>query len=802
MITTLYIGADLIEQYKDESVDLVSSVLDITDITKNNGDYTKTFTVPASKQNSKLFKHYYDANIDNSFDARIKIEGHIELGGIPFKIGKWRLSKVSVKKNKPDSYTINFFGNLVDLKDTLGKDELTDLDLSALDHDYNTANIKNGLAVGGLFSGDIIYNLLAKKRYLFDDTSYVAPDEFTRNIAYGGDTDSGVVWNDLRPSIRLLKIIEAIEEKYTVANGYENPIVFSRDFFNTSEFTNLYMWLSPDADGDIRGERQIVDWDGGSSANVSHATDIGTFTIEPNSRWEFKVTVTNLNLFNPAWATLRMFVDGVVAQEQSRSIGAGVLTFPLIMESTITSNELVDKEVYYDLDVYSSFGAGNVSVEWEQTKYDSSGAQVGSTVTTTSSATAYNDVVYVSENFPKLKTLDFLKGLFNAFKLVIVPQDNGTLYIDTLSSYYSAGTVYDVSKYIDFESYNVERGQILNEIELKFQEPTTILNIEFEKNNDRGYGDEELKLKDDNGKLLDGESLTFTLPFEQIVYERLTDQASGDITNIQYGAVIDEDLEPASPKAHIFYNLVADTTNSRIGFIDYLSVKTQLNALINTPYHHYGVNLPTYATVFKNEFSTWDGASMDNNLYSNHYQSYVNNIFNIKKRTFIFNAVLPIHIATKLQLNDTLIIKGNYYRIDKYSYNLLTGKSVLTLINNFETSIGEPSASNDIIYSNYIAKTEVTQVTNLQDSSTIKVDNGWGTTWATITTNNNNLEIALDEFSTTNGDVRSMIIRTTGISEVADIYVNQSDKGKKPLTFDSEIIKFDSDIITWDQTLT
>ena len=86
MITTLYIQGSKLDQQKDESVEINSSVLDISDITRNTGDYTKTFTVPASKSNNKIFKHWYDANIDNSFDARIKVDGEIHLDGILFKI--------------------------------------------------------------------------------------------------------------------------------------------------------------------------------------------------------------------------------------------------------------------------------------------------------------------------------------------------------------------------------------------------------------------------------------------------------------------------------------------------------------------------------------------------------------------------------------------------------------------------------------------------------------------------------------------------------------------------------------------
>ena len=96
MIVKIYIGADRLDMFKDESIEINSSVATINDISKNTTDYSKSFTVPASNNNNRIFKHYYDADIDNPFDARVKVAGRIELDGLPFKYGKWKLEKVSV----------------------------------------------------------------------------------------------------------------------------------------------------------------------------------------------------------------------------------------------------------------------------------------------------------------------------------------------------------------------------------------------------------------------------------------------------------------------------------------------------------------------------------------------------------------------------------------------------------------------------------------------------------------------------------------------------------------------------------
>jgi len=55
-MVNIYIQGQLLDQYDDEVIELTSSVLDVGDLTKNTGDFSKTFTIPASPNNNKHFK--------------------------------------------------------------------------------------------------------------------------------------------------------------------------------------------------------------------------------------------------------------------------------------------------------------------------------------------------------------------------------------------------------------------------------------------------------------------------------------------------------------------------------------------------------------------------------------------------------------------------------------------------------------------------------------------------------------------------------------------------------------------------
>ena len=815
MITTLYIQGSRLDQHADESVEVNSSVLDISDITKNTGDYTKTFTVPASKRNNSIFKHWYDANIDNSFDARIKVDGEIHLDGILFKMGRFRLTKVNVKKNKPDSYTINFFGNLVNLKDTLGKDELSGLDLSYFNHSYDSTNVKNGLTwvspqirnLGGnqIASRDIIYNLLAKKQYYIDTDNLSTADPNTRNIAYRDfNSDTGVMWNDLRPSIKIIRLIEAIENKYN-ADDYENPIVFSRDFFGTTEFTQLYMWLNPSENKEPGGDTQIIDWDGGDFTYIDQNTNIGTYTFpyhNTQTRVTLELTISPETSYLSTDYEVILYVNGE-EHTVTQFTGNGEDSFSRF--TIYTTEDMLTIDAYFKVRTTQVFEYTASLKQWRFISIATTAPPIATTTATTQ--TILSNFI-VSEEVPKIKIIDFLKGLFNMFKLVIVPQDDGTLYVDSLVSYYSKGGLYDVTRYIDFEKYDVSRGKILNEIELKYSEAQTIVAMQFEANNNRGYGDSEVILKEDtivngvvidnpNGKLLDGESLKFTLPFEQVVYERLPDQATGDLTGYQYGGIIDESSEPVNPKLLIFYNLFEGQLGDvDLGFIQDNGLRVNIAGSINTPFHQFALDNPNFSVLFEAEYSTYTGIALTNSLYKNHYQDYVQSIFNPKKRNFVFKAVLPLHIITKLQLNDTLEIKGNYYRIDKYSYNLLTGETTLNLINNFEKSIGiapNAKATHPRVTTSSIAGIETIQVTNLSGKTVSKIDTGSGTSWVTLTQSGNNL--TMDISANTTISPRDMGIDLGNGSLTIDVSLFQSGIY---LTADNNSVTADSNIITAD----
>ena len=89
----LYILGQQVEMFDDEAVNLSQSIQDVKDIDKIFTEFTQTFSVPASKLNNIIFKHFYNSDIvDNSdqpavssYDGRKKIDAELFLNYKPLK---------------------------------------------------------------------------------------------------------------------------------------------------------------------------------------------------------------------------------------------------------------------------------------------------------------------------------------------------------------------------------------------------------------------------------------------------------------------------------------------------------------------------------------------------------------------------------------------------------------------------------------------------------------------------------------------------------------------------------------------
>jgi hypothetical protein len=63
-IIELYILDTRVDLFDDESISITDTIQNVKDIAKIFTPFSQQFNLPASKTNNKLFKHYYNFEID------------------------------------------------------------------------------------------------------------------------------------------------------------------------------------------------------------------------------------------------------------------------------------------------------------------------------------------------------------------------------------------------------------------------------------------------------------------------------------------------------------------------------------------------------------------------------------------------------------------------------------------------------------------------------------------------------------------------------------------------------------------
>ena len=718
-----------IEMFSDETITITSKIQDARDISKVFTDFTKTFTVPASKENNKVFQHWYNYNIDNGFDNRIKKDALLEINYSPYKKGKIQLDSVNLKSNKPYSYSVVFYGNTVNLKDLLGDDELSLLqDLDDYTHDYTSTNVKTGLQ-SGLSSGKIIYPLIAHTKRFYYDSAQSTPN-YDGNLYYNTTQNNiGLNFDDLKPAIKCMTIIEAIETKYGIS--------FTRDFFNEtsgSAFSNLFLWLSRNkgpVGGDENQEEELSRicgaW-GYSSGDLGFNISGDTWTVSTSGhtrRYDAQLTITTAGANQSIPYTVKA-VDYVTGNTLAQlALGSGASRdFTVQLISTF---DLVNYKIKWIVESNTSL---SFTPTLNMTEYILDPATQTPTGTNTAvfniggtgASIATTGEIIITDNVPKIKNIDFLTGLFKMFNLTAYYIDDasdadfGKIYVDTLDNFYadainnpSSGS-YDVSSMIDVGNTNVDAPINYTGIDFNYEEPSTLLAINHKEQFNDIFGDERARISG----IDEGEIYSVDTPFEHMKFERLIDKNQTGtspyssitspapyITDILWGYSADGDFEsktdvtpatgnysPVLTKPLVFYAVQETGLSSGTG-IKWISDGTPVDITqyyrpSNTNEDGTSSTAPAFTINFDNEIDEWNLTDYNvstNSLFKKFYANYVDSLFDPKKRMYKVKAYLTTEVFINMRLNDRLIINNRAFTINSIKTNLKTELSEIELLN-------------------------------------------------------------------------------------------------------------------------
>jgi hypothetical protein len=672
-----------LDLFKDEKISITSQIGNANDIGKLYTDYTQSFTIPASKNNNQILSHWYESSIDNGFDHRMRYDAFIEVNTHRFKDGTIQLEKADKKDGFIESYTVTFYGNLVQLKDIIKDDKLNILDYTSLNHTYNSTEVKSRISTAGLANG-VKYPLIG------NTNKY----EYQTGGAKDITTLAGAIkWNELFPAITLVSIFSFIQAKYGVT--------FTGSFFNLEQWKKLHLYLKPALSMSEITQRILINFTtiiSGTFPELNLVTDILTtnWNFPPadaigDPRINITLRVTPEVGFTTIPYNLFIYRDNQLYRTFTNLVGTQIVTAEDIVRSIDSSQHRYtfkfSSELIMNFKVrvilskyYNRIISGNVNQFTIQEFAETS------VMTTVQNIDIVNYI-------PDIKTIDFLTGIIKAFNLMIIPRPNNTYEFLPLEMYYNAGKILDITEYTYENEMSINKPKLFKSINFMYEESKNILNDQFKSLYGNAYGD----LIYNSDRITENATYDIKLPFENVLFELVK-----QLKLFQTATLIDKNLQPYIPKPMLIYcnGLVTTLTGAdRIYVTNSTGAATQI-----TNYNRFSNeydNLPTDPTHsqlmtmnFGNEQSSWLNVLAPQGLYYRQYKNFIDNLYNIKTRLVKVKALLPASllgstvtngagIPLGIALNDRLVIRNKRYLINSFTTDLTTGETDLELLTDY-----------------------------------------------------------------------------------------------------------------------
>lgn len=671
----LYIQDTRVDLFQDESISVTDSIQNVSDISKVFTPFSKQFNLPASSTNNKLFKHYYNFDIQDGFDARFTVDARIEINHVPFKSGKLRLNGVGMKENHPHTYKVVFFGEPNSLKELFGDEDLNTLNsLSTYDIDYSGSDFlnafKTGLETTGVNATStanrniVVPTILLNNFYTYDTPSTNRLD----NVNFP------VLQPDLKAAIKVKRIIEAIQTQYGITFNMADD-GSTKTFFGSDVFDELYLWL--------HREKSPI------SAPETDPPTFGVDTTTKNKKLTFSdftyasgdgdiLTANKLVVASGDTYGLRLVLDPSVTNNTGEIIikdkttnellfyrenvpfnSSSNLSAPLMnLTSGSLDSRTYDLEFRINCQVNVNFGAlsaGLVITKNSATihNYSNSAFSLGSNL-------------FIQDYIPKMKVIDFLTGLFKMFNLVAYSKKGtSTIFIQTFDDFMTIGTSRDITEYIDINQSTIDRPVPYNQINFKYSPPVTQTSLRFVNQFSQVFGD----LNYSSPEKYDGQAFSINAPFERTVLINLQDN-SGSLTNNIIGWFVDADGKTTLGKPYLFFNRVVDSSSNTITTLNITAYNAPSN--VSSDENH--------TLNFGAEYDEFNGDVNTNSLFSRFYQQYVVQTYNQNGRIIKVSANLPVSFVLNYGVNDIIVIDGQEYYINSIQTDLTTGKSQLELI--------------------------------------------------------------------------------------------------------------------------
>jgi len=729
LATTVADGQVICDLYKDESIPLSLSVDNFKNAAEKVQSYSKSFNLPATKRNNKIFTHLFEITTTQdaySFNPYIKTQAILKEDSYSIFEGYLKLIEIVNKKGEI-SYNVNLYSEQISLKETLESRTFSDLDFTELEHDYHRTNIQgswtNALPLAnaltdtfGGFAGTTGATTTGVLKYPFCDwTGTLALD----NTVTPPRLELSSLEDAFRPFIQLKYLIDRI--------FFDAGFTYTSNFFNTANFKRLFMDFN---------------WGEGSTATDGRRGFYGEY-IRANGSSDNAATTSfsnlELNTYTNQWHTDIGWDSSnykFVGQQTNQAIE---LTYNFVIECTGTSKvdcRWVHKNssgtVLNVFDLTSlqpspSSPAGGDYVNWygqigfspklylaqndtleaqfikisgttiEQAYTNNAAIGFGAQPTSTTGAYVHGAVTpfsITSDNLlsgerGKMKQWEFLKGIFTMFNLIAIQDKDNPKelqiepYADIFINPSNAGltaTQHDWTSKVDASQIKLHPLKNLKrETIFKYSEDKDDFALNVYTNavgNDYLYGTKVFDASDLT--LLEGEKEIKASPFAPTVIKPVAEGFTSDMTIPVIFKCEKGDCESFDNKPRILYDVTHTTTTYISGGEWSVPAQNGVSGVNNhttiCQFAHV-TEVPTTVDTIDFNFGECDlinPTGMNGlptiNLYSEYWQPYYEELYDPDTRIMKVKVYLTPSDLNEFSFYDTVIIKNREYRVNKIDY--------------------------------------------------------------------------------------------------------------------------------------
>jgi len=651
---SLTIDGQLVDLYADESMQLNRQVKDYTDISTVFTDFSKSFNIPATDTNNAIFQNFFDENVLlQSWNQNYALDSQIFVHGLPVFNGVVELLEVKFTNGLPSDYSIVFYGQGKNIMVGWGEKTLPELDWSAYNH-----SISNAIAVsswsGGLLAGKILWD--------FKDYGYgLTYSTFnTRNNIFKSDNFS---YLNLRPSILLKEMVQNIFTQ----QGYE----LGGTLLARPEFNNLYVTPMNTA---------------GSFLDLNNP-NFGNFEAN-NSTAQPLVALTNTMASFPALPIGNTVVTGNGSGAWNPSTYEytipqnGYYEFNLTITSSTIPNLFVMVYVNNKSFLFNTFrptGTFNMKLpnlskgDVFAIRYTGGAGLVNGTLSCVNSPSTILASIIMANTMPEVKVSDFFDSFLKCYNAVIIPKSYTSFELYNLEDWYASGQNVEYTEFIDFKTLTHKKMPIPTQVSMGHEKGETLPQVFFNDSYAREFGTVTFKPDVDFAEGNFSIKTLFSINPPVIIKQTNQNGVVINDTDIEIPAIYDKDAKAVDQKLILFYynGLVSTSYPYYFGTTQYTNYPKSSSFS--------GITTNSYSLAFGLEANRV-GDMPKKTLYFQFWNNYISRMYSTRSRIVIVNAVLPVGVWLNMKLNDNVAISGNYYKIQKITYDLLSQKAVIELM--------------------------------------------------------------------------------------------------------------------------